>query len=181
MIFEPLRLKGAYLIRMEPIQDNRGWFARTFCQREFEEQGLESGIVQTSVSNNTKKGTLRGMHWQASPYEEVKMIRCTRGRIFDVLVDIRKDSDTFGQWEGFELYPDDPCLLYVPKGFAHGFQTMEDNTDTRYWMAEFYHPEVSMGFRWNDPEVGIQWPQVSERIISEKDKELPCLRELQLS
>lgn len=153
MLFTPTKLKGAFLIELEKLEDERGFFARSWCRQEFEAHGLNPRLAQCNISFNTKKGTLRGMHYQAKPFEEAKLVRCTSGSIYDVIVDLRSDSPTCFQWIGVELAA--PCLkltapyrmLYVPEGFAHGFLTLEDNTEIFYQMSEFYAPEVARGIR----------------------------------
>lgn len=174
MIFTPTKLKGAFMIDLERHEDERGFFARAWCSREFEAQGLEARLVQSSVSFNKKKGTLRGMHFQVPPAAETKLVRCVRGRIYDVIVDLRPESDTFLQWVGVELTAENGRSLYIPKGFAHGFQTLAAETEVAYQMSEFYAPESSSGFRWNDPLIGLQWPS-DERVISERDRGYPNL------
>jgi len=152
--------------------DQRGFFARTYCEREFESHGLKSRYVQCSVSFNRYKGTLRGMHFQVAPHEETKLIRCTRGSIYDVIVDLRPASATFKQYVGLVLSAANGRMLYVPEGFAHGFQTLEDNTEVFYQMSQFYAPEHGRGVRWNDPAFGIEWP-ADERIILDRDQAYP--------
>ena len=171
MIFTETKLKGAYLIDIERLKDERGFFARSWCQKEFQDQGLNSKLVQCSISFNAKKGTLRGMHYQIKPFEETKLIRCTSGSIYDVIVDLRPDSESYGQHIGVVLSSDNRKLLYVPEGFAHGFLTLEDNTEIFYQMSEFFAPGFSRGFRWNDPFVNINWPGKVE-VISERDRNL---------
>ena len=149
--------------------DERGFFARTYCQREFEAHELTSQFVQCNTSFNKRKGTLRGMHFQASPHEEAKLIRCTRGAIFDAIIDLRPDSATFKQYVSAVLTAANGRMLYVPRRFAHGFQTLEDNTEVLYQMSEFYNPESARGVRWNDPAFRIDWPEKVE-VISERDR-----------
>ncbi len=173
MIFHRLKLAGAYRIDLEPREDERGFFARAWCQKEFAEHGLETRIVQSNLSYNRYKGTLRGMHYQAPPHEEVKLVRCIRGSIFDVIIDLRPDSPTYRQWVGVELTAANRQMLYVPRGFAHGFQTLEDDTEVFYHVSEFYHPQAERGVRWNDPQFGIAWPAVEKRIVSVKDQSWP--------
>ena len=168
MIFKETKLKGAYIIELELLEDERGFFARSFCQKEFEECGLNLRIVQCSISYNEKKGTLRGMHYQVPPYEEAKLVSCMRGAMYDVIIDLRADSPTCCQWSAVELTAENYKMLYVPAGFAHGFQTLEDNTVVSYQMSEFYHPECAQGVRWDDPGFGIEWP-LTPKIISKKD------------
>ena len=170
MIFKETKLKGAYIIELEPLEDERGFFARSFCQKEFEEHGLNPRIVQCNVSFNKKKGTLRGMHYQVAPHEEAKLVSCIRGAIYDVIIDLRPNSSTYCQWFATELSAENYKMLYVPEGFAHGFQTLEDNTVVFYQMSEFYHPECARGVRWDDSTFEIEWPEVSKRIISDKDQ-----------
>jgi len=168
MKFIETKLKGAYIIEIEPIEDERGFFARSFCQKEFEEHGLNPRIIQCNISFNKKKGTIRGMHYQVAPYQEAKIVSCTNGAIYDVIIDLRKKSLTYCQWFAVELSAEAYKMLYIPEGFAHGFQTLEDNTAVFYQMSEFYHPECARGVRWNDPVFGIKWPLLV-KIISKKD------------
>ena len=170
MIFRETKLKGAFIIEPERLEDERGLFARTFCEEEFKAHGLNSRVVQCNISFNKKKGTLRGMHYQVAPHEEAKLVRCTRGAIYDVIVDLRPDSPTFKQWVAVELTADNHRMLYIPEGFAHGFQTLEDNTEVFYQMSELYHPESARGVRWDDPVFGIEWPKIHHRIVSEIDQ-----------
>jgi dTDP-4-dehydrorhamnose 3,5-epimerase len=154
---------------MEKHADHRGFFARTFCEREFECHGLNPRYVQCSVSFNLCAGTLRGMHFQVAPFEEAKLVRCSRGSIYDVIIDLRPESPTFKQHFGLELSAENGKMLYVPEGFAHGFQTLEDNTEIFYQISQFYSPEHARGVRWNDPSFGIKWP-AAERTILERDQ-----------
>jgi dTDP-4-dehydrorhamnose 3,5-epimerase len=170
VIFTELKLQGAFLIDIEKVDDERGFFARTWCQREFEANGLNSRLVQCSLSFNQKNGTLRGMHYQGAPYEEAKLVRCTRGAIYDVIVDLRRDSATYKQWVAVEITADSRRMVYVPEFFAHGFQTLVGETEVFYQMSEFYHPESTQGVLWNDPAFGIQWPPFKDRTISERDQ-----------
>ncbi|MCK5398353.1 MAG: dTDP-4-dehydrorhamnose 3,5-epimerase family protein, partial [Thermoplasmata archaeon] len=140
MIFTETRLKGAFIIDIEPIEDDRGFFARSWCRNEFEKHGLNPDLVQCNISFNKKKGTLRGMHYQTAPHEESKLVRCTRGSLFDVIIDLREDSGTYKKWFGIELSAENRRMIYMPGGFAHGFQTLEDNTEVFYQMTEFYYP-----------------------------------------
>lgn len=172
MIFEESRLKGAYIIEMERIEDERGFFARSFCVGEFEKYGLNPNIIQCNVSYNKTKGIIRGMHYQSAPHEEVKLVRCTKGRIYDVIIDLRIDSSTFKEWLAIELSADNYKMLYIPKGFAHGFQTLTDNAEVFYQMSESYHPESVRNIRWNDPLFGIKW-SLGEPLLSEKDRSYP--------
>ena len=183
MLFTETKLKGAYIIEPERLEDERGFFARTFCRKEFESHGLNTNFVQCNISYNKKKGTLRGMHYQAAPYEEAKLVRWTEGGIYDVIIDLRPDSPTYCQWIGVTLYgfnfsthslihPSTHQLLYIPEGFAHGFLTIVDNTEVFYQMSEFYMPEYARGVKWNDRAFDIEWPS-EIRIISEKDQNYP--------
>jgi dTDP-4-dehydrorhamnose 3,5-epimerase len=171
--FTETQLKGAYIIEPELIRDERGFFARSWCQKEFTERGLNPNLVQCNISFNLKKGTLRGMHYQAKPYEEAKLVRCTMGAIYDVIIDLRPESPTFKQWVAVELTAENRKMLYIPEGMAHGFQTLVDNTEVFYQMSEFYHPESATGVRWDDPIFRIIWLETSSMIISEKDKSYP--------
>jgi len=173
MIFRETKLAGAFIIELEKLEDERGFFARAWCQREFEAQGLVSRFVQCNVSYNKKKGTLRGMHYQVAPYEEVKLVRCTRGAIYDVIIDLRPDSPTYTQWLGVELTADNYRMLYVPEGCAHGYQTLTDNAEVFYQVSQFYAPQCERGVRWNDPAFNIQWPIDHPIILSEKDQRWP--------
>ncbi len=172
MIFTETKLKGAFLIEVQKFEDDRGFFGRTFCQKEFQKYGLNPNVSQANVSYNKKKGTLRGMHYQASPYEEVKLVRCTRGSICDVIIDMRPDSTTYKQWTYAELRADNYQMLYVPEGFAHGFQTLEDDTEVIYQVTQFYTPGSERGIRYDDPVFNIAWP-LAAQVISEKDRNWP--------
>ena len=172
MIFHQLRLAGAYRIDPQPIMDERGAFVRRFCAEAFRAHGLESDLVQRSISLNFRAGTLRGMHYQAPPHVEVKLVRCTRGAMYDVLVDLRDDSATYGQWYGEELTAANRVMLYIPKGFAHGFQTLVDNTEVDYEITPAYLPGADRGFRFDDPSLDIRWP-IAVAIVSDRDKSLP--------
>lgn len=172
MIFTETQLKGLYIIEPERLADERGFFARTWCQKELASHGLENRLVQCSISYNPKKGTLRGMHFQTSPWEEVKIVRCTSGEIYDVVIDLRPDSPTFKKWFGLNLSQEERNMLYIPKGFAHGFMTLSDEVEVFYQMSEFYSPDHSGGLRWNDPAFGIRWP-MAVHLISERDNTYP--------
>jgi len=174
MIFTQTDLDDAYLIELELIEDERGFFARSFCRREFEQHGLDGTIMQCNVSYNRKKGTLRGMHYQAPPHEEAKMVSCLRGAMYDVIVDLRPDSATYRRWLAVELTAGNRRSIYIPKGFAHGFQTLEPDTEVLYMMSEFYHPTCRRGIRWNDPSLNIRWP-ITNPFLSEKDSSHPFL------
>ncbi len=169
MIFKETRLKGAYLIDLERREDERGFFGRSFCQNEFAKHGLKINIAQCNISYNKNKGTLRGMHFQLPPKAEAKLVRCTRGRIYDVIIDLRPGSATYCQWEAIELTANDYSALYIPEEFAHGFQTLEDDAEVFYQMYEFFAPEYASGIRWDDPVFSIAWP-IRNPIISGKDR-----------
>ncbi len=175
MIFHETTLQGAYLIESEPAADSRGSFARVYCRREFEKQGLQVEFVQNSISVNQKRGTLRGLHYQAEPDGEVKLVQCVRGALFDVIVDLRPYSASYGRWFGVELSAENNRLLYVPEGVAHGFQTLADNTAVYYMISAFYAPQSARGVRWNDPALAIDWP-LADPIISGKDSGWPDLK-----
>jgi dTDP-4-dehydrorhamnose 3,5-epimerase len=176
VVFSETPLRGAFVIDLEPSSDERGFFARTWCQQEFEARGLETRLVQCSMSFNTRAGTLRGLHYQASPYEEVKIVRCTSGAIFDVIVDLRPESPTYLKHYSVILSSVNRRMLYVPRGFAHGFETLENETEVLYQMSEFYEPEYSRGVRWDDPAFCIAWPATKHRIMSARDQAYPDLR-----
>jgi dTDP-4-dehydrorhamnose 3,5-epimerase len=172
VIFTETALKGAFVIQPERVEDIRGFFARTFDQREFTQLGLKASFIQSSISFNTRCGTLRGMHYQVAPYEEVKLIRCTQGAIYDVIVDLRLDSPTYMQHAAIVLSAESRALLYVPEQFAHGFQTLADNTEIFYQMTGEYAPDYARGIRWNDPTFAIPWPH-AQRIINDRDRDYP--------
>ncbi len=174
MIFTETKLKGVFIIEPEKLEDERGFFARTWDQKIFEEHGLNPKLVQCNISFNKKKGTLRGMHYQIAPYEETKLVRCTRGKMFEVLIDLRPKSETFRKWVGFEQGAEDYRMLYVPEGFALGFQTLEDSTEVFYQMSQVYMPEYARGIRWDDTAFEISWP-LKPTIISKKDLSYPPL------
>jgi dTDP-4-dehydrorhamnose 3,5-epimerase len=178
MKFTETKLQGAYIIEIDRIGDERGFFGRQWCQNEMRKMGLKINIAQVNASLNKEKGTLRGLHFQKSPFQETKLIRCIRGRIFDVIVDLRPGSATFKQWIGLELSQDNYKMLYAPDNFAHGFITLEDNSEILYLVSEFYHPEAEAGLRWNDPLFSIEWPGKVE-VISDKDKNRPDFDEVQ--
>ncbi len=172
MLFTETKLSGAYLVEIKKLEDERGFFGRAWCQHEFEEHGLKAVIRQINTSYSIKKGTIRGMHFQADPYQEAKFIRCTRGRIFDVIIDLRPASPTFMQWTGHELSEDNYQMMYVPENFAHGFVTLQDHCEVYYPTTEFYTPGSERGIRYNDPAFNIIWP-VKVEIVSEKDRNHP--------
>lgn len=163
-------LAGAWLVEPEPVADIRGFFARTFDAVEFARRGLRSTFPQCSVSYNARAGTLRGMHFQTAPHEEAKLVRCTAGAIFDVIVDLRVGSATRGRWLGVELTAENRRALYVPEGFAHGFQTLEDRSEVFYQISTAFVPEAAAGVRWDDPAFGIEWPVADSRILSDRDR-----------
>lgn len=172
MIFTESQLHGAFLIDPEKIEDSRGFFARTWCRREFERHGISFQPVQCNVSFNENKGVLRGMHYQAVPHQEAKLIWCIKGAIHDVIIDLRPLSPTFTQHVAVVLSAENRRMFYIPEGFAHGFQTLQNESEIFYQMSEFYAPEFAKGVRWNDPLFGIQWP-MDERIISDRDQSYP--------
>jgi dTDP-4-dehydrorhamnose 3,5-epimerase len=169
VVISETKLKGAYLIELELFEDVRGFFARAWSDREFQASGLNASWVECNVSFNKKKGTLRGMHYQLPPYEQVKLVRCTRGRVYDVIIDLRPDSPTFKHWFALELSAENHLMLYVPGGFAHGFQTLRDNTEVFYQTSAFYAPEHARGVRWNDSAFNITWP-ADDRVMIDRDR-----------
>lgn len=176
MIFRETELPGAFVIEQQRLEDERGFFSRSFCRREFMQRGLNPDVAQCNISFNVNKGTLRGMHYQETPHAEEKLVRCSRGSLYDVIVDLRRDSPTYKKWFAHELTAGNGRMLYVPKGFAHGFQTLEDNTEVFYQMSAFYQPEAARGVRWNDPAFGIQWPAGTQAILSDRDRSWPDYR-----
>jgi len=174
MKFSKASAPGLWLVELDLREDERGFLARTYCETEFAEHGLNTRWPQCNLTLTNKRGMIRGLHFQGEPKPEIKLIRCAAGAIFDVLVDMRRGSPTFGRWEGFELTAENRLTLYVPGGFAHGFQCLADNCEIFYQMSEFYFPELARGLRWNDPQVGIKWP-LPDPILSERDKNLPLL------
>lgn len=172
----PTELPGAYLLELEPREDERGFFARTWCRDEFAEQGLVADLAQCSISRNTLAGTLRGLHFQTAPHEEAKLVRCTRGVIYDVIVDLRPDSPAHAKWLGVELDAERGTALYIPKGFAHGFQTLAGGAEVLYMISNPYVPGAASGVRWDDPAFGIDWPHAAERTISDRDIGWPDYR-----
>ena len=168
MHFEELRVKGAFVVSPTEKLDERGFFARLFCEKEFAEQKLESHFVQVNNSKSVHKGTLRGMHYQLPPAEEVKLIKCVTGQLYDVVLDLRPESETYGQWDSAILTPENRKMMYVPKGCAHGFITLTDNTEVIYLVSEFYSSSLERGVRWNDPAFNIEWPLIPT-VVSERD------------
>lgn len=176
MIFTETPLRGAFMIDLERREDERGFFARTWCQDEFAQHGLDTRLAQCNISFNVHRGTLRGMHYQIEPFPEAKLVRCTMGGIYDVILDLRTNSTTYKQWFSIELTAANHRALFVPVGFAHGFQALEDNSEVLYQMSEFYHSGHSHGVRWNDVAFKIKWPLAAEVIISDRDAGYPDFR-----
>ena len=176
MRFSTTSLPGVWLIDLELHSDERGFLGRTYCEQEFHERGLNTHWPQCNLTLTKKRGTLRGLHFQAAPKPEIKLVRCSVGSVFDVLVDLRRDSPTFARWEGFDLSGENRRMLYVPAGIAHGFQVLADQSEMFYQMSEFYHPELAGGLRWDDPQVQVCWP-LKSAILSERDQKLPLLSE----
>ena len=172
MVFTETGLSGAFIVDVERHIDERGFFARSWCNREFDQRGLNPSVVQCNVSGNKVKGTLRGMHYQVAPHAEVKLVRCTKGAIYDVIVDLRASSPTFLRHVGVELTADNHRALYIPEGFAHGFMTLQDDSEVFYQMSALYEPSAARGVRWNDPIFGIAWP-LPVSVISTRDREYP--------
>jgi len=175
MIFSPTPIAGSYLVDIQPRGDERGFFARVVCENEFQVNGINATFKQCNMQHNIKSGTLRGMHIQREPYAEEKLVRCTRGAIYDVIVDLRPDSTTYLQWFGAELTEENRRMLYVPKGVAHGYLTLSDDVETFYMVTEFYAPDYEWGVRFNDPAFGIVWPDAGELTVSEKDCAWPLV------
>jgi dTDP-4-dehydrorhamnose 3,5-epimerase len=173
MTFEETRLSGAFVIDLERREDGRGFFARTWCANELGEHGLNTRLVQANMSWNPREGTLRGMHFQHPPHAEAKVVRCTHGAIHDVIIDLRPESPTYKQWIGVDLTAENRRALYVPEGFAHGFQTLVPDCEVHYLVTEFYTPESEGGVRWNDPAFAIQWPDPDNAFLSDKDAAWP--------
>jgi len=167
-------LAGLFVVEIEPVNDDRGFFARSFCARDFQAHDLEPTVVQCNISFNEKAGTLRGLHFQALPHEEAKLVRCTRGAIYDVAVDIRPHSRTYLKWYAMELTSENRRMMFIPRGFGHGFQTLVDMSEVFYLMSEFYHPESARGLRWDDPMLKIAWP-IANPIMSDKDRTYPLI------
>ena len=172
MLFKETRLKGAYVIEIEQKKDERGFFARSFCEKEFAAHNIKLQIKQSNISYNAKRGTLRGMHYQIAPYEEAKIVSCIRGTIYDVIIDLRPGSSAYCKWLAIELSAQNYVSFYIPEGFAHGFQALTDDTIVMYQMSEFYYPESSRGVRWNDRSFNIRWP-ILPCILSDKDANYP--------
>jgi dTDP-4-dehydrorhamnose 3,5-epimerase len=172
MIFTETKLKGSFIIEIEKHEDNRGFFGRSWCVNEMKDHGINMNILQANISLNKRKGTLRGMHYQLAPNQEAKLVRCSKGSIFDVIIDLRKDSQTFKQWIGVKLTQENYKMLYIPEDFAHGFITLDNDSEISYLMSEIYVPGAAATIRWNDPLFNIKWP-LEPTIISEKDKSQP--------
>jgi dTDP-4-dehydrorhamnose 3,5-epimerase len=176
MVITETKLKGAFVVELEPFPDMRGFFARAWSDREFEAAGLNARWVESNVSFNKKSGTLRGMHYQIAPYEQDKLVRCTRGRIYDVIIDLRSGSPTFKQWLAVDLSAENHVMLYVPGEFAHGYLTMEDNTEVFYQTSAYYAPEHGRGIRWDDPAFNISWP-TTDPILIDRDRDYPDFKD----
>jgi dTDP-4-dehydrorhamnose 3,5-epimerase len=172
MRFSPTEVEGAFLVSMEPHRDDRGWFARAWCEDEFRAQGIEMRAVQTNVSSNVRRGTIRGLHWQTEPHLEAKLLRCTAGAVYDVVADVRQGSPTYGTWQGIELSAGDGRLVFVPGGCAHGYQALSDGAEVTYSTSCAYVPGAERGLRWDDPAFGIRWP-ITDVVVSEKDASWP--------
>lgn len=178
MKFTPLNIPGLWLIEPEKLTDERGFFARVFCKDMFSERGLCTDFPQWSISSNARRATLRGLHLQAEPHAEIKLVSCPRGAIFDVAVDVRPNSAFYGQWASVELNAINRAMIYIPAGFAHGFQTLTDDSEVSYYISERFHAPSVRGVRWDDPVIGVAWPEAPDRIISSRDISLPLLRDL---
>jgi dTDP-4-dehydrorhamnose 3,5-epimerase len=176
--FRETLLAGSFVVEPELVEDERGFFARTFCSREFAALGVDPVVAQCGISYNRERGTLRGLHYQIEPHQEAKLVACSRGRLFDVAVDLRPGSPTFGRWTAAELSADNHLSLYIPPGLAHGFVTLEPHTEVRYQISAPYSPDAARGVRWDDPDLNIDWPEVRPFIISDRDRHLPALTEL---
>ena len=177
MRFIETRVTGAFIVEPEPRGDERGYFERLWCTKEFTERGLNAAFVQCNGSFSAARGTLRGLHYQTAPYAEVKLVRCIRGAVFDVLVDLRRESPTYLAWLGVELTADRRNMIYVPEGCAHGYMTLEDRSEVMYPVSQFYRPEAERGIRWNDPRFGIEWPDGGPQTVSDKDQRWPDFTE----
>ncbi|MHC5009543.1 MAG: dTDP-4-dehydrorhamnose 3,5-epimerase [Planctomycetota bacterium] len=173
MRFEATAVEGVFVVELEPIEDDRGFFARTWCREAFAARGLNPDLAQCSISFNRRRGTLRGMHYQAAPHEEAKLVRVTRGALFDVALDLRPTSPSFRRWTGVELSAENRRMLYLPEGVAHGFQTLEDATEVLYQISVPFHAASARGVRWDDPAFRITWPEATDRILSERDASYP--------
>jgi dTDP-4-dehydrorhamnose 3,5-epimerase len=176
LIFKETMLSGAYVIEPEKISDNRGYFARIWCKNELQQHGLKGDLAQSNVGFSYRKGTLRGLHFQRAPHAEVKIVRCTRGSMFDVIVDLRPESPTYKRWFGVELNDENSRMIYVPEGFAQGYMTLADNTEMNYHTSEFYSAEAASGVRYDDPAFAIRWP-LAATVISEQDRNWPLIEQ----
>ena len=170
MIFTETKLSGAYVIDLKKFEDSRGFFSRAWCQQEFESQGIDFQPVQANLAYTAKKGTIRGMHYQVAPHAEAKLFRCIRGAVYDVMVDLRAESETFGQWFGVELSAENRLMAFIPEGFAHGYQALTDDAEAFYMVGTLYTPGAEQGFRWNDPTFQIEWAVQDDLTISDKDQ-----------
>ena len=173
IIFRETKLEGSFVIEPEKFEDERGLFARTFSDQEFEAHGIDPRIIECNISFNKKKHTIRGMHFQSAPYAQAKLVRCTQGAVYDVIIDLRPDSITYKQWVSEELTAENRLMLYVPEGFAHGFQTLEDDSEVLYQMSSSYAPSAAGGVRWDDPVFAIHWPAAGDVILNERDRTYP--------
>jgi dTDP-4-dehydrorhamnose 3,5-epimerase len=176
MIFRPLAVAGACLIDIEPHEDHRGFYAQSFSAREFTTHGMTATFVEGGMSYNARRGTVRGMHMQLAPHAQAKLVRCCRGAIYDVIIDLRKESASYGRWVALELSASGKTMLHVPEGFVHGFQTLTDDVEVLYQMSAYYHPEAEVGVRWNDPRFGIRWP-IADVVLSERDRNFADFRD----
>lgn len=172
MLYTPMSIKDAYVVDLSPIEDSRGFFSKVFCQREFAQQGLDPRVMQINNSYNAERGTLRGLHYQLPPFQETKLVRVIRGALWDVVLDLRQDSPTFGQWDAVTLTAEKRNMIMVPRGCAHGIITLEDHTEMLYFVSEHYAPEHERGLKWDDPRFNIDWP-IDPKVISDKDKANP--------
>jgi dTDP-4-dehydrorhamnose 3,5-epimerase len=175
MRFRPTPVRGAHVVEPEELADERGFVARVFCRDEFAAHGLRTDLAQCSISVSRQRGTLRGLHYQAKPHEEAKLVRCTQGAVFDVALDLRPASASYLKWFGIELSAENRRMLYIPEGCAHGLLTLRDDCEVHYYISEFHHPEAAAGVRWDDPAFGIAWPE-AVRMISERDRSYPDFR-----
>lgn len=178
--FKSTFIENLYVIELETIEDTRGYFSRAWCKKEFQDFNLDNSLAQCNLSYNYKKGTIRGLHYQKEPFSEVKLVRCVKGKIFDVAVDLREESKTYGKWFGIELSDKNGKALYIPKGFAHGYETLEDDSIVFYQVSEYYTPNSEGGILWSDDILEIDWPIKDNIIISDKDQKLPCINEIDL-
>lgn len=178
MIFKEAEIEGAYIIELNKHEDKRGFFARSYCENEFKDEGISFSPVQANIGYSRNKHTLRGLHYQVNPHAEAKLVRCVKGKLYDVIVDLRQDSRTYGEWTGVVLDSDNHTMFFVPEGCAHGYQTLADETEISYMVSAFYEPDAERGIRWNDPAFDIEWFNTENLIISEKDQNWPDFKEL---